>query len=83
MVFSFLVVPAVIANLFTADKRQLTIIAWSSGALASVLGLWLSYTKDLPTGPLVVCMYGLLLVGAAVVRKLGVGNNAPTPTPSA
>jgi len=70
MVFSFLVVPAVIANLFTADKRRLTIIAWSSGALASILGLWLSYTKDLPTGPLVVCMYGLLLVLAAVVRKV-------------
>lgn len=78
MVFSFLVVPAVIANLFTADKRQLTIIAWSSGALASILGLWLSYTKDLPTGPLVVCMYGLLLIGAAVLRKLGVGRNAVT-----
>jgi len=81
MVFSFLVVPAVIANLFTADKRQLTIIAWSSGALASILGLWLSYTKDLPTGPLVVCMYGLLLIVAAALRKLGVGNgnNAATP----
>lgn len=74
MVFSFLVVPAVIANLFTADKRQLTIIAWGSGALASVLGLWLSYTKDLPTGPLVVCMYGLLLMGGVVLRKLGVGD---------
>ena len=79
MVFGFLVVPAVIANLFTADKRQLTIISWSSGALASILGLWLSYTKDLPTGPLVVCMYGLLLIGAAVLRKLGVGDKAVTP----
>ena len=78
MVFSFLVVPAVIANLFTADKRQLTIISWSSGALASILGLWLSYTTDLPTGPLVVCMYGLLLIGAALLRKLGVGAKAVT-----
>src|SRR5213076_2800085 len=76
MVFSFLVAPAVIANLFTADKRRLTIIAWSPGALASILGLWLSYTKDLPTGPLVVCMYGLLLVVAAVLRKLRVGDKA-------
>ena len=76
MVFSFLVVPAVIANLFTADKRQLTIISWSSGALASILGLWLSYTKDLPTGPLVVCMYGVLLIGAALLRKAGVGDKA-------
>ena len=70
MVFSFLVVPAVIANLFTADKRKLALISWGSGALASVLGLWLSYTKDLPTGPLIVCMYGLLLVVATVVYKL-------------
>jgi zinc/manganese transport system permease protein len=76
MVFSFLVVPAVIANLFTADKRRLTIIAWSSGALASILGLWLSYTRDLPTGPLVVCMYGVLLIVAAVLRKIGVGDKA-------
>lgn len=78
MVFSFLVVPAAIANLFTADKRQLTIISWSSGALASILGLWLSYTRDLPTGPLIVCMYGVLLIGAVVLRKLGVGDKAVT-----
>lgn len=76
MVFSFLVVPAVIANLFTADKRRLTLIAWSSGALASILGLWLSYSKDLPTGPLIVCMYGVLLVVAVVLRKLKVGDKA-------
>ena len=73
MVFSFLVVPAVIANLFTADKRKLAIISWSSGAIASILGLWLSYTKDLPTGPLVVCMYGVLLIVAVLVRRFSTG----------
>lgn len=62
MVFSFLVVPAVIANLFTGDKRKLALISWGTGALASILGLWVSYTKDLPTGPLIVCMYGVLLL---------------------
>ena len=76
MVFSFLVVPAVIANLFTGDKRRLTLFAWGSGALASMLGLWLSYTQDLPTGPLIVCMYGLLLVIAGLLRKFGVGDGA-------
>ena len=70
MVFSFLVVPAVIANLFTEHKRQLAVISWGTGALASILGLWVSYTKDLPTGPLIVCMYGLLLVMAVVIWKL-------------
>src|SRR5437016_2823183 len=70
MVFSFLVVPAVIAFLFTRDMRRLAYISWGSGALASILGLWLSLAGDLPTGPLIVCMYGIVLLGAVVVRKL-------------
>lgn len=76
MVFTFLVVPAAIAFLFTRDMRKLAVISWGSGALASLLGLWLSYKYDLPTGPLIVCMYGLLLAAAGVLRKLGVGDNA-------
>ncbi|HEY6223345.1 MAG TPA: iron chelate uptake ABC transporter family permease subunit [Gemmatimonadales bacterium] len=68
MVFSFLVVPAVIANLFTVDRRRMALLSWGSGALASILGLWVSYTKDLPTGPLIVCMYGALLVFAVTIR---------------
>ncbi len=68
MVFSFLVVPAAIANLFTGDKRQLVLLSWGSGALASILGLWVSYTKDLPTGPLIVCMYGALLLVAVAIQ---------------
>ncbi len=70
MVFSFLVVPAVIANLFTVDRRRMALLSWGSGALASILGLWVSYTKDLPTGPLIVCMYGALLVLAVTIRVL-------------
>ena len=70
MVFSFLVVPAVIANLFTGDKRRMAVISWGTGALASLLGLWLSYTKDLPTGPLIVCVYGALLLVAVAIRAV-------------
>jgi zinc/manganese transport system permease protein len=70
MVFSFLVVPAVIANLFTVDRRRMALLSWGTGALASILGLWVSYTKDLPTGPLIVCMYGALLVFAVTIRIL-------------
>src|SRR2546429_5811400 len=70
MVFSFLVVPAVVAFLFTRDMRRLAYIAWGSGALASILGLWLSLAGDLPTGPLIVCMYGVVLVGAIALRRV-------------
>jgi zinc/manganese transport system permease protein len=67
MVFSFLVVPAVTAFLFTRHPRILTVISWSTGAIASALGLALSYKYDLPTGPVIVCTFGviLLLAGAA------------------
>jgi zinc/manganese transport system permease protein len=70
LVFSFLVVPAVTAFLFTRNPMLLTLIAWGTGAVASALGLWLSYNFDLPTGPTIVCSYGLVLVGAGAVRWL-------------
>jgi zinc/manganese transport system permease protein len=73
MVFTFLVVPATIAFLFTRDLRKLVVISWVSGAVASLLGLWLSYAFDLPTGPMIVCAYGLVLIAAGLLRRAGVG----------
>jgi zinc/manganese transport system permease protein len=70
LVFSFLVVPAVIAFLFTQHPRALTLIAWGTGALASAGGLALSYSRDLPTGPTIVCTYGFVLLLAAGLRRL-------------
>jgi zinc/manganese transport system permease protein len=70
MVFTFLVVPASIAFLFTRDIRKLAYIAWATGAVVSVAGNWISYKFDLPTGPLIVCLYGVMLAGAGVVKKL-------------
>ncbi len=69
LVFTMLVVPATIAFLFTRDIRRIIWISWGAGALASFLGLLLSYAGDLPTGPLIVCMYGALLLLAAGIRK--------------
>ncbi len=68
VVFSFLVIPAVIAFLFTSTPGKLITIAWTSGTLATVLGLYASYKTDLPTGPVVVCTFALVLIAAFVVR---------------
>jgi zinc/manganese transport system permease protein len=76
LVFSFLVVPAAIAFQFTRRQGPLAAISWSSGALASAAGLWVSFHYDLPTGPVVVCMFGLVLLGAYVLRRL-LGVQAP------
>lgn len=76
LVFTMLVVPAVVAFLFSRDIRRMVFISWGAGALASLLGLWASYVGNFPTGPAIVCMYGLVLLGAGVLRKLGLGNGA-------
>jgi zinc/manganese transport system permease protein len=70
LVFSFLVVPAAIAFQFTRSKGALAIIAWFAGAAASATGLLISFRYDLPTGPIVVCMFGLLLVIAYALRRV-------------
>jgi zinc/manganese transport system permease protein len=76
LVFSFLVVPAAIAFQFTRRQGALAAISWLSGALASAAGLWVSFHYDLPTGPVVVCMFGLVLLGAYLLRRL-LGVHAP------
>ena len=76
LVFSFLVVPAVTAFLFTRDPFKLTLIAWCTGTVASALGLWISYRSDLPTGPTIVCSYGLVLLVAGAVHKVRLAGRA-------
>ena len=70
LVFSFLVVPAAIAFQFTRRQGPLAVISWLAGTAASAAGLLFSFRYDLPTGPIVVCMFGLLLLVAYALRRL-------------
>lgn len=78
LVFSFLVVPAVIAFTYTQNLRILTLLAWAAGLLASAGGIAVSFRYDLPTGPLIVVMFAVLLVLALVGRRI-VGRGTRTP----
>lgn len=71
LVFSFLVVPASIAFQFTRRYGGLALVSWLVGAVASGAGLLVSFRYDLPTGPIIVCMFGLLLLVAVLARRLG------------
>jgi len=77
VVFSFLVIPAVIAFLFTEQPRSLLITAWGTGTVAALVGLYVSYRTDLPTGPVVVCAFALALIIAFTVRRA-----RPQPAPA-
>ncbi len=70
LVFSFLVIPSVIAMLFATDIRARLAIGWCVGTAVSMAGLALSYAYDFPSGPAVVVTFGMTLVIAATVRYL-------------
>lgn len=70
LVFTFLVVPAVIAFLFTRREGLLIVVSWVTSVVASAVGLMLSFKLDMPTGPLVVVVFGLALIIAGIVRRI-------------
>lgn len=70
LVFSLLVIPAVIAFLFTNRFFSALLLAWVTGTVALVLGLVASFVLDIATGPLLVVAYGAILVVAFVVRAV-------------
>ncbi|MBI2895354.1 MAG: metal ABC transporter permease [Deltaproteobacteria bacterium] len=68
LVFSFLIVPAVITRLFWEGFGRRLVAGWVVAIIASFLGLWASWGWDLPTGAAVVAAFGALLVVAGIVR---------------
>jgi len=75
LVFSFLIVPAVIGAIFTARSGShgigaALVIAWGAGIFASALGLGASYALDLPTGAAMVTAFVLALVLAGALKAL-------------
>jgi zinc/manganese transport system permease protein len=66
LVFVFLVVPAITSMLITDVLWKQLVIGWTMGVIVSVLGLYLSYIADLPSGPTVVSFYGLMLILVAL-----------------
>lgn len=70
LVFSFLIVPAVIGSMFSRAVPIVLAIAWSAGILASALGLAGSFVLDLPTGAAMVVAFVLMLALAGLAKAL-------------
>jgi zinc/manganese transport system permease protein len=77
LVFSYLIVPAVVGVLLARGVTSRLLIGWGFGLVASVLGLLGSWTWDLPTGAAIVFTFGtllgvvaLLLAGRAALRRV-------------
>lgn len=70
LIFTFLIVPATCAMLFSNTIKTRLILGWVIGFLASILGLAVSYYMDLPTGASIVCTFGLILIIIALVKTI-------------
>ena len=82
LVFSYLIVPAVSAMLFSTRLGVRLAIGWGMGALMSAIGVYLSYLWDLPTGATIVTTLGaglLLLSGVRLLVRRGAPAAAAAP----
>lgn len=70
LVFGFLIVPAVIGTLLGKSFKSKLVIGWITGVLVSLIGSYLSYSLDFPTGGMVVVTLGLSLLLVALTKGL-------------
>ena len=69
LVFSYLIVPTLAANLLGGSVARRLAMAWAFGTLVSVIAMVASAMLDLPTGATVVCAFGLILLLLAVITR--------------
>ncbi len=67
-VFSYLVVPAVSSLMVARRRWMIILVALFNAGVASLAGLWFSYTFDFPAGPAIVAMFGIIFLGAVMYR---------------
>ena len=71
MIFSYLIVPAVCANLLVDSLKAKLLVGWLTATTSSIVGLYGSYKLDLPTGAAIVCALGGALLFVAVAARIG------------
>lgn len=70
LVFSFLIIPALIGLLWARTFCNQLLIGWVAGGVAASAGLWASYALDASTGATMVCVFALTLCIALVARVM-------------
>jgi len=69
LIIALLTIPATIARQFTDKLKQLMILSTLSAIVLTVVGLWLSYLFDLPSGAVIVLMLAVVFLISFVAKK--------------
>jgi len=70
LVISFLTLPQITANTFTQDFRKLIFYSILIAMIGSVSGLFISYFLNLPSGPVIICVFVGIFAMAKLLRWL-------------
>ena len=70
LVFCYLIVPSVAAMLYSDRIGPRLAIGWTMGTIVSAVGVYLSLMLDFPTGPTIVCTFGIALLMMALAKPL-------------
>lgn len=68
LVISFLTIPQTIANMFTQDFGRMIIGAIGFGILGSLLGLFMAYKMNVPSGATIIFAFVILFIIAKLVQ---------------
>jgi len=73
LTFAYLIVPAVCSVMLATTWKSRLFVGWGIAAVSSLVGLWASFSMDLPTGAAIVCACGLALVVVTIGVSLKKG----------
>ncbi len=70
LIFTYLIIPAVCGAFFTANMKIQFYCGVSLALTVSMVGLFLSYALDLPTGATLVCSFGAAFLIALIASRI-------------
>lgn len=70
LVISFLTIPQSTANLFTKDFRSIMFYAVLFGMIGSMLGLYISFKANLPSGATIIFVFVIIYMLAWVLKRI-------------
>lgn len=77
--FGFLLIPPLIAHMFSRNMRHFTIISCAIGGLGAFIGFCIAYRLDYPVGPTDVALLGIFYAASYAARKLWVALRKESP----
>jgi len=70
LIAAFLVIPAATSRILSQTFRRMTILSIIIGVISAIIGLWLSYYLDVPSGAAIILFQALLFFLAMLFKSL-------------